>query len=90
MKTDAGADYTLKFDMRSRDEKFNSHDETVIVEWRGKKIGHYRASARNKWTTHTIQLDGSGGFDRLVFREVDGGGDGSGPLLDNISLQGRH
>ena len=62
--------------MRARDNHFNSNDETVVVEWRGAKLGHYRASAAKKWTTHTVNVKGSGGHDRLVFREVDGS-DGS-------------
>jgi len=68
--------------------RINSAGESVIVEWRGEKIGHYNAAAKDTWTTHTIKLIGSGGLDRLVFREWDKS-DGSGPLLDNISLRAK-
>ena len=86
MNTEAGADYTLKFDIRARSHAFNSNGETVVVTWRGQNLGDFRASAESTWTTHTIKVRGSGGNDRLVFREPNTS-TGIGPLLDNISLQ---
>ena len=87
VQTEANKEYSLRFDMRSREETFQSTSETIVVEWKGASLGHFRASAAGTWTTHTVSVTGSGESDRLVFREVDGGSDGRGPLLDNISLQ---
>ena len=86
VKTEKNRNYVLRFDMRARSHAFNTNDETVVVEWRGKGVGQYRASAPSTWTTHHIHVTGSGGQDRLVLREKRSG-DGRGPFLDNISLR---
>ena len=91
VQTVAGGVYQLSFDMRSRGANFNSNDEAVVVEWNGvkTKIDGYRASTTGEWTTITTQVTGTGSRDRLLFREstTAGASDGSGPLLDNISLE---
>ncbi len=91
VKTQAGRTYQLTFDMRSRRNNFNSDDEAVVVEWNGvkTKIDGYRAARAGEWTTITTEVIGTGGNNRLLFREsaTPGASNGYGPLLDNISLQ---
>ncbi|NEQ50914.1 MAG: DUF4347 domain-containing protein [Leptolyngbya sp. SIO3F4] len=90
IQTQAGQTYTLTFDMRSRGTNFNSNDEAVVVEWNGTKLktDGFRASGAQQWTTITAEVVGTGGSDRLTFRESTSAGasNGSGPLLDNVSL----
>ena len=91
LQTEAGVSYDLTFDIRSRSSNSNSDDEAVVVEWNGVKtsvIG-YRADSPGQWTTHTVTVVGTGGNDRLLFRESGSAGasDGTGPLLDNIRFE---
>ena len=86
IQTKQGKTYTLKFDMRCRGQNCHTDDEAVSVMWRGQSLGKFHAPRVNTWKTHTIRVTGSGGKDRLTFREVNSS-DGSGPLIDDISLQ---
>lgn len=89
--TEAGRPYILKFDMRALGGNEGSQDEAIFVEWdeRLTRSNGYRAAGRNTWTTHTVRVVGTGGLDRVIFRESGSGGanDGGGPLLDNVSLR---
>ena len=91
VQTVAGQTYTLTFDMRSRGTNFNSDGEAVVVEWNGAKVkvDGFRAAAAGEWTTITTEVVGTGGSDRILFREsaTPGASNGLGPLLDNISLE---
>ncbi|MEM9090558.1 MAG: DUF4347 domain-containing protein [Cyanobacteria bacterium P01_F01_bin.53] len=92
IQTQAGATYTLTFDVRSRGANFNSDNEAVVVEWNGQTLqaNGFRASGQGVWTTITTEVVGTDGTDRLTFSESGstGASNGLGPLLDNISLKG--
>ncbi|MEM6451879.1 MAG: DUF4347 domain-containing protein [Cyanobacteria bacterium P01_D01_bin.105] len=92
IQTQTGQTYTLTFDVRSRSANFNSDDEAVVAEWNGQKlkVDGFKAAGQGVWTTITTEVVGTGGTDRLTFRESasPGASNGSGPLLDNISLRG--
>lgn len=65
-------------------------DEEVLLEWNGEAPGNtgYRAAKRGEWTTHTAVVKGSGGMDKLAFRESSAAGanDSTGPFLDSIHM----
>lgn len=56
------------------------------VYWRDELIDTVRPESSEEWTHYSYSLVGSGGSDRLEFRELAAENDGKGPLLDNISL----
>ena len=75
--------------MRARNDAARlTDDETLIVEWNGETLGRFRARRASSWTRYRLRVTGSGRIDRLAFREVnsDGNSDGTGPLLDDVSL----
>jgi hypothetical protein len=90
--TTAGATYELTFLMRARGGAINSADESICVSWRGAAVqpSCFTASAVGVWSQHSVTVTGSGGLDRLMFSESSepGASDGTGPLLDRISLRG--
>ncbi|MFK8186146.1 MAG: NF038122 family metalloprotease [Phormidesmis sp.] len=91
IQTHAYQTYLLTFDMRGRDRKVNSDDESVVVEWNGQttKVDGYHAATVGEWTTITVEVEGTGGQDRLLLREstTRGASDGTGPFLDNVQLR---
>ncbi len=91
VQTAAGQIYELTFTVRSRGEHFNSNDEAVVVEWNGQKlkVDGFRAEKAGEWSTITARVIGTGGMDRLLFRESTsyGANDSTGPFLDNITLR---
>jgi len=78
-----GETYTLTFDLRSRHDDADSESEALYVVWDGELIeaNGFTTSEAQEWETFTIEV---------VFREseMNGGSDGRGPLLDNVSLIG--
>ena len=89
IQTEAGKTYVLTFDMRARGDNPVSDDEALAVEWNGVKLTRrYTADESGEWVTHTAIVTGTGGLDRLLFREsfTHGASDSTGPFLDNIRL----
>ncbi len=86
VQTQAGETYQISFDMRARSTNGASESETAFVEWNGQliKADGFNPTSNSAWTTNTAEVKGTGGSDRLLFREARS--DGYGPLLDNISL----
>ena len=85
VKTIAGHAYELTFDTSTRSD--TKHTDTIEVYWNGVKIGAVDPQS-TAWQTSTFQVIGTGGDDRLEFREVGGKNDSYGGLLDNVSLKG--
>ncbi|MDF0578230.1 Ig-like domain-containing protein [Bradyrhizobium yuanmingense] len=84
VKTVAGQQYDLSFDARSR-PGFSSSTCSIEVLWNGSVVGVVPPGA--DWKNYDFTVTGTGGQDRLTFREVAGqGGDGLGALYDNVSL----
>ena len=87
-----GETYTLTFDLRSRHDDADSESEALYVVWDGELIeaNGFTTSEAQEWETFTIEVEGTGDTERLIFREseMNGGSDGRGPLLDNVSLIG--
>jgi len=82
--TTAGQAYTLSFDLRSR-PSYAISTQGVEVVWNGQVVATtYPGTA---WSTFSVNVNGTGGQDRLTIREVQGqSGDGIGALLDNFRL----
>ncbi|MBH5386116.1 Ig-like domain-containing protein [Bradyrhizobium diversitatis] len=84
VKTVAGQQYALSFDARSR-PGFSDSTCSVEVLWNGSVVGVVPPDA--DWKNYDFTVTGTGGQDRLTFREVaNQGGDGLGALYDNVSL----
>ncbi|TYO61530.1 DUF642 domain-containing protein [Bradyrhizobium hipponense] len=84
VKTVAGQEYTLSFDARSR-PGFTSSTCSIAVLWNGSVIDVVPPGST--WQSYDFTVTGTGGQDRLTFRELAGqSSDGLGALYDNVSL----
>ena len=88
INTRTGADYILAFDMRTRPVNASADPQTNDVEvfWGGTSLGTF--SAARHWQSVVLAVKGaSTDTTRLEFRETTtAGGDGRGPLIDNVRL----
>jgi len=78
--TTANASYTLSFSAQQR----GTGTDSVEVYWRGTLLGTITPTAG--WSTYSFTVTGSGGSDRLEFREPASQNNTFGPLLDNVQL----
>jgi hypothetical protein len=84
VKTVAGQNYDLSFDARSR-PGFDSSTTSMEVLWNGSVVA--TVPPGDSWQNYDFTVVGTGGQDRLTFREVAGqGSDGLGALYDNVAL----
>ncbi len=84
VKTAKGQSYDLSFDARSR-PGFTSSTTTMEVLWNGEVVATVPPGA--DWQNYQFKVVGTGGSDRLTFREAaNQGADGLGALYDNVSL----
>jgi hypothetical protein len=84
VKTVAGQSYDLSFDARSR-PGFTSSTTSMEILWNGSAVA--TVPPGDSWQNYDFTVVGTGGQDRLTFREVAGqGSDGLGALYDNVSL----
>jgi hypothetical protein len=84
VKTSAGQSYDLSFDARSR-PGFTSTTTTMEVLWNESVVA--TVPPVSAWNTYNFAVTGTGGQDRLTFREAAGqSADGLGALYDNVSL----
>lgn len=84
VKTVVGQVYNLSFDARSR-PGFTASTCSIQVLWNGSVVATVPPGAA--WETYDFKVVGTGGQDRLTFREVGSQrSDGLGALYDNIEL----
>ena len=85
VKTNAGQSYELSFDARSRPD-WAGLNSSIEVLWNDQVVA--TVPPGSNWETHRFSVTGTGGQDRLTFREAAGQGaaDGHGALYDNVSL----
>jgi hypothetical protein len=84
VSTVAGQSYDLSFDARSR-PGFTGATCTIEVLWNDSVIA--TVPPGSTWKTYDFSVIGTGGLDRLTFREAAGQSvDGLGALYDNVSL----
>ena len=81
---EAGATYTLRFDIADIDP--DSADDTIEVSWGGEVV--YTGTPDEAWETVTIEVTGGGGdgSNTLVFKQTSAELNGDGVTLDNVSL----
>ncbi|AUH33029.1 FG-GAP repeat domain-containing protein [Paracoccus tegillarcae] len=82
VQTEAGQDLELSFSSMQRGDD----TDHIEVYWRGELIAVVQPDSGDDWSTFAFTVTGSGGLDRIEFREVADENDGSGPLIDNIGL----
>lgn len=80
--TPAGEPLTLSFQAQQR---FAGATDSFQV-WFGGQLIDTVTPTTNSWQTYTYTVTGSGGTDRLEFREVTSTADANGPFIDNVSL----
>ena len=82
--TTAGQSYDLSFDARSRPDS-GKRTSTIEVLWNDNVVA--TVPPGSNWKTYHFSVTGTGGQDRLTFREAASqAGDGRGALYDNVSL----
>ena len=82
VQTVAGQNYELSFDARSR---FAGSSSDIEVLWNNSVVATIPPGSN--WSTYSFAVTGTGGQDRLTFREANSESvDGLGALYDNVSL----
>ena len=84
VKTEAGVEYSFNFDTMKRPDSKQGSD-TVLVFLNGKQIGAVEPG--KEWAKSEFKFVGTGGDDRIEFREESGDNDSYGGLIDNASLK---
>jgi Ca2+-binding RTX toxin-like protein len=84
IQTVAGQSYTLSLDIAARADTPLSTN-TIDVYWNNALVQSIDPASTN-WETHRFTVVGTGGLDRLEFREQAGDNDSYGGLIDNVSL----
>ncbi len=79
--TTAAQSYTLSLSAMARS---GYSGESFQIYWQGALIG--TVTPGSNWATYTFTVTGSGGLDRLEFRELSGQNNTAGNLIDNVSL----
>jgi hypothetical protein len=84
IQTVSGQDYTLSLDVAARSGTGLSTN-TIGVYWNNALVQSIDPASTD-WETHQFKVVGTGGLDRLEFREQAGDNDSYGGLIDNVSL----
>lgn len=84
VKTEAGQEYSFSFDASARPGTSLSTN-TINVFWNDKLVGTVNPGAN--WQSSTFKFVGTGGTDRIEFRESGNQNDSYGGLIDNVSLK---
>ncbi len=79
VRTTAGQPYTLSIDARQR-----SGSDSFEIWFNGTLVA--TVTPTSDWATYSYSVTGTGGMDRVEFRELADESNGWGPLLDNASL----
>ena len=83
--TEEGTEYTFAFDFMKRpDSKAGS--DTINVFWNGVLVGTVDPQ-KSEWSRAEFKVTGTGGKDRIEFREAAEDNDSYGGLIDNASLK---
>jgi hypothetical protein len=85
VNTTAGKSYQLDFSSVGRSS--GGVSDSMEVLWNGTVIGTVTAAADGTWDASRFDVVGTGGVDRLTFRETVAGNDSLGPFIDNVRLR---
>ena len=83
VQTEAGRTYNLSLDAAWRDSQESG---AIQVFWAGELIDVILPASNTSFTTYSYSVIGTGGSDRLEFREPAGSNNGEGSLIDNVVL----
>ena len=86
VQTEEGKAYTFAFDYSQRGGTASATN-TIEVYWNGERVGSVTPDTTN-WTRTSFEVKGTGGVDRIEFREEASDNDSLGGLIDNVSLKG--
>lgn len=81
VQTDDGRVYTLDFDAAQR----GADSDSIEIYWNDELVRTVSPEDED-WESFSVNVTGTGGLDRIEFRELAAENDSTGPLLDNISL----
>lgn len=81
--TISGEVYTLKFDAQ-QGASSGAGDGTIEIVWNGALVATIETGAA--WQTYSVEVTGTGGTDRVEFREEAADNNGAGPFIDNATL----
>ncbi|MEZ5844597.1 MAG: DUF4114 domain-containing protein [Hyphomicrobiaceae bacterium] len=84
VQTNDGESYTFAFDYAMRPGTAAATN-TIEVWWNNEKVGEVDPTSTD-WTRAEYTVVGTGGKDRIEFREAAGDNDSLGGLIDNASL----
>jgi Ca2+-binding RTX toxin-like protein len=85
VQTEAGKSYDFTFDYSAR-KGTTLATNAIEVHWNDQLVGHFDPNSP-AWQHGALSLTGSGGLDRIEFREVGAANDSLGGLLDSVSLK---
>lgn len=85
IETEAGQTYELAFSTARRPST-SAETNDVEVFWNGDLIATVRSESTS-WKTHVFEVTGTGGTDRLEFREPAAANDGVGGWIDSVTLK---
>jgi Ca2+-binding RTX toxin-like protein len=85
VKTAAGQEYVLSLDTALRPGTAAATN-AINVFWNGQQVAHIEPGS-TQWAKNAFKVVGSGGTDRLEFREDANKSDSLGGLIDNVKLQ---
>lgn len=88
VSTEPSTKYLLKFDATERPNQ-RAKGDGVEVYWNEQCIATVRPNQAGVWNAYEFEVTGTGGLDRLEFREIVSENNSYGPLLDEISLKKR-
>jgi Ca2+-binding RTX toxin-like protein len=85
VKTEEGKSYDFSFDFSERSGTAPITN-AIQVFWNDHLVGSFDPQS-TAWQHGALSLTGTGGLDRLEFRELAGQNDSLGGLIDNVSLK---
>ncbi|MEM9899099.1 MAG: hypothetical protein AAF742_06945, partial [Pseudomonadota bacterium] len=85
--TEAGKTYELSFASKLRDNATDPATNTFDVFWNGELLQTIVPTDTENWTYTTFTVTGTGGEDRLEFRETAVGNDEFGGRIDDVQLR---
>ena len=83
VQTETGQTYQLDF---SAADRMGQSTNAFQVYWNGDLVANVDPTS-SAWEDFSFNMTGTGGLDRLEFREVASGDDAFGALIDSVSLQ---
>ena len=91
VETVGGNDYVVTFEYRSNNASGDTDSNTIQVLWN--ELVVETVVAQSLWDVATIRVTAEAATTELMFRELEAGDDGLGPIIDNVrvtAVQNQH